>query len=300
MANVFEQSVTVGTGQAVGAISVNGGEVKGEGGPTHPQLLIPLVIQMSPQPDESALALIGLRARLTYAQNGSLYRPVCATLYESLLSNFPAHSHPDYSPKHTVQLRFVLTQAEVAELEAVRHDARDSVFSLSLDLEPTVAALTTHNGRSADGTRQASNFGSSFGLYATVQPFWTCTVSQLTVQIEPSTWVREVLPRLGYDRVRMLELIFPPALPEHVSAAMQFDKARRAFDDGRYSACVQECRGLLNMWEQQYGATKNNRIAQAVAKARGWSDGDVRCRLLDTFWKEIGDVANAPHHPEAR
>jgi hypothetical protein len=31
---------------------------------------------------------------------------------------------------------------------------------------------------------------------------------------------------------------------------------------------------------------------------QGWPEGDIRRDLLDTLWKEIGDVANAPHHPE--
>ncbi len=35
-----------------------------------------------------------------------------------------------------------------------------------------------------------------------------------------------------------------------------------------------------------------------VAISRGWSDGDIRRHFLDVAWKEVGDVANAPHHPE--
>ena len=52
------------------------------------------------------------------------------------------------------------------------------------------------------------------------------------------------------------------------------------------------------MWEKQFGATSNIRIATVVGDARGWPEGDVRRELLDAFWKEVGDIANAPHHPE--
>ena len=36
-----------------------------------------------------------------------------------------------------------------------------------------------------------------------------------------------------------------------------------------------------------------------VAKERQWHDGDIRRHLFDTLWKEVGDVANALHHPES-
>jgi hypothetical protein len=116
---------------------------------------------------------------------------------------------------------------------------------------------------------------------------------QLPIQIEPSAWVREVLPGLGYDRLRLMEVTFPPPLPEHPSAAAQFDKARLALDQRRYWACIQECRGLLNMWEKQYGATKAKRLADLVAVDRRWPVDDVRRGLLDLLWKEVGDIANA-------
>jgi hypothetical protein len=187
----------------------------------------------------------------------------------------------------------------VTELEASRHAAGDGIFELYLNLKPTVAALTTYNEQGIDGTKPTTAFDPSFGLYSSVQPFWNVSVTDLPVQVETSTWVRNVLPGLGYDRVRLIELTFPPRLPDHMSAASQFDKARRAFDERRYGDCIQECRGLLNMWEKQYEATsKSRRIAQAVAEVRNWPADDVRRGMLDQLWKEIGDVANAPHHPE--
>jgi hypothetical protein len=54
------------------------------------------------------------------------------------------------------------------------------------------------------------------------------------------------------------------------------------------------------MWENQYGATSNQRLADIVAAERHWPDNDIRRSLLDTLWKEVGDVANAAHHPEGQ
>jgi hypothetical protein len=52
------------------------------------------------------------------------------------------------------------------------------------------------------------------------------------------------------------------------------------------------------MWEHQFKSTKARRVADIVASDRRWPDGDIRRQLLDVLWKEVGDIANAPHHPE--
>jgi hypothetical protein len=296
MPSVFEQSIIVGSSRIIGDASVDGGAVRGEGGPMRPQLLVPVTLQLNQRPDESAIAVVELRAQLSTEQNAT--HQVCAPVTESLMAGFPARSLPSGTRKYTAWLRFFLTQAEVTDLELRRQSGPGEVFSLYLSVEPTVAAIKTFNGQGPDGTWQESPFETSFGLHSQLQPFWNASIAQLTVQIEPSSWVRDVLPGLGYDRLRLMELTFPPPLPGHLSAAKQFDKARRALDERRNGACIQECRGLLNMWEKQYGATTKKRLADQVAAVRGWPADDVRRDLLDLLWKEVGDVANAPHHPE--
>jgi hypothetical protein len=172
------------------------------------------------------------------------------------------------------------------------------VFQLYLGLDPIVAGMKTFNSFGPGQAPEQTAWDIQYGMFSQVLPFWTVHIEPVWVQIEPSTWIRDILPGLGYDRLRLLELTFPPPLPDHTSAAAQFDKARRAFDERRYGDCIQECRGLLNMWEKQYRATSKRRVAEVVADERQWPANDIRRQLLDTLWKEVGDVANAPHHPE--
>jgi len=108
---------------------------------------------------------------------------------------------------------------------------------------------------------------------------------------------REVLPGLGYDRVRSVEIVLPPPLPGNGPAAAEFDRARQALDKRRYADCAASCRGILKLWEQQYGASKTERLAHVVARARGWTDTE-RPRFLDRLWQATTDMANAHHHPE--
>jgi hypothetical protein len=298
MAQVHKQHITLGSSRLVGTVTVDGGAVRGEGGPVRPQLVVPVTIAMNPQPDEAMLAVVWLHARLAFDQHASPHQITCQPVSHPLVDGFHAHSLPHGAVDHTEHLRFFLTPAEVEDLERQRHAGNADVFQLYLGLDPIVAGMNTYNGFGPGQPPEQTPWDLQLGMFSQVLPFWTVRIEPVRVQIEPSTWVRNVLPGLGYDRLRLLELTFPPPLPDHGSAASQFDKAKRALDERRYGDCIQECRGLLNMWEKQYGATAKQRIGEIIAADRGWADGDIRRQLLDVLWKEIGDVANAPHHPE--
>jgi hypothetical protein len=300
MAQVNKQSILLGGGRIVGTISVDGGAVRGEGGPVRPQLIVPVTIAMNPQPDEAMITVVWLFARLSTDQNASPHLMICQPISQQLVDGFHAHSIPHAPTEHTEYLRFFLTPAEVEDVEQRRQAAKADVFQLYLGVDAIVAAMKTHNGFGPGQAPEQTPWHIHFGMFSEVMPFWTSQISPVWVQVEPSTWVRSVLPGLGYDRLRLIELTFPPPLPDHTSAAKQFDKAKRALDERRYGDCIQECRGLLNMWENQYGATSNQRLADIVAAERHWPDNDIRRSLLDTLWKEVGDVANAAHHPEGQ
>jgi hypothetical protein len=102
------------------------------------------------------------------------------------MSGFPVRSLPAGTLKHAVALRFLLTQADISELEQRRHSNVGATFSLYSDVEPTVAVIATSNGHGVDGSWQPSPFDPSFGMHAELQPFWNAGIRQLQVQMEPS------------------------------------------------------------------------------------------------------------------
>lgn len=57
----YKQSTTAGN-RIVGSVAVDGGSVRGEGAPLHPQLVLPATVTMSPQPAESTVALLWIQA----------------------------------------------------------------------------------------------------------------------------------------------------------------------------------------------------------------------------------------------
>jgi hypothetical protein len=297
MARIGKQTISL-TNRIVGNVSVDGGAIRGEGGPIRPQLIVPLTIEMSQQPEESSLAVLSIDARLATDQHASPQQTLCQPIFQSLLDGLPARSFPSGTADQTIQLRFFLTPAEVEDIEQRRHAQGSDVFQLYLNVGLVVAAVKAYNNLTPGEAADPTPWKMQYGVFWQVMPFRTTSVSPLSIQIEQSTWVRDVLPGLGYDRLRLLELAFPPPLPDHGSAAAEFDRAKRALDERRYGDCIQACRGLLNMWEKHYGATQKKRVAEVIAAQRGWAEDDIRRSLLDTLWKEVGDISNAPHHPE--
>jgi len=54
--------------------------------------------------------------------------------------------------KYTEDFRFFLSQAEVEDIEALRHTASSEVFTLYMDLDVVVAALKSHNRSGGEST----------------------------------------------------------------------------------------------------------------------------------------------------
>jgi hypothetical protein len=299
MPQINKQHITLGGNRIVGNVWVDGGNLRGEGNPSGPQLVVPLTIQMHNMPAGAPLALCWLRARLSMNENAWPHTTIGHPATELLSEEFPARSFPAGSAEHTVELRFDLSPADIEGIETQRHATPSDVFKLYLGIDAVVAGLRTYNQfPPAPGTeKEHVPWPIEYGMLSQLLPFWSTKISPVSVAVERSSWVR-VLPGLGYDRRRLIEIPFPPPLPDHASAASEWDKARQALDEQRYSDCVAECRDLLAMWQNQLQATKKRRVATVVAERRGWTDTDGRTSLLDGVWKAAIDIVNTPHHPE--
>jgi hypothetical protein len=291
VAHIIKQGVYLGGGNEVCSISVNGGAIRGEGGPLRPQLVVPTKFDMSQQPKDASVALTSFTASLGTMPHTSPGQTICQPVTRQLTSRFPATSQT-YSYEHNEDVRFFLTAADVEDIEARRHAANSDIFTLYLSLEVVVVGLKTHNSQKDD----QFPWNPMFGTFAEVFPFWTTPPQPIPINIEQSTWVNNVLPGLGYDRLRLVELNFPPPLPDHENAVSQFDKATRALNERRYDDCVGECRGLVHMWEKQLEATSNNPVADVVARNRGWTENDERRDLIYTLWQGISKIVSASHH----
>jgi hypothetical protein len=297
-----EQYINLGGGPSIGKVSVSESDTRGEGGPLMPQLVIPLLFKLDPQPHEKSLAVFQLRAALYKDQQNFPTSLTCQPIFLGQTNGFLAWSMSNGRVgSNRVELRFSITAHEIAALEYDRHTKASNVFDLYLKLEPAFAGLQ-HFNEYQPGQQTVSGPWDDlrFGMYSQMFPFWTSTVQTILLRLERTTWIERVLPGLGYDRLRLLEVALPPPLPGHGSAATEFDKARQALDERRYSDCVAACRGLIGIWETALGASRDQRMADVVASRLEWTESDLRRRFLDDLWKAANDIANVPHHPEGQ
>jgi hypothetical protein len=296
-----KQSITLGSTRGIGNASVDESNLRGEGGPSRPRLLIPVDVSLDARPHEAQIAIVALEASLGFQEHVGPHNAIGRSVTQLLFGDFPLLSQA-YEHSRRVDLRFEINQAEVEQLERSRHETRENHFPLYLHLAPTVVALQHFNSldQKTQTMKTLEGFDVNLGLISLPVFFWSARISDLRLQIEHAAWIRDVLPGLGYDRARIVELSFPPAFPDHQSAIAQFDTARAALAQRRYDDCVAACRGLMNIWETQLGATRSKPVATVVAERWGWEDDDPRRKFFDGLWKTLGDIANAPHHPEGR
>ena len=123
------------------------------------------------------------------------------------------------------------------------------------------------------------------------------------LEIEPTTWARAVLPGLGVQSSRWVELRIPGPLPDSAPLRAGFDSATRSLSSGAVngpSECVAACRAILAAWEQHLGASSKDgsRVADQIGTRCSWAPGDPRRKWLDEVWKGMHVLSDDAHHPE--
>lgn len=291
--------ITIGSRHA-GTATVDPTDVRGDGGPARPQLVIQAKLELENRPADSQLAIVRLKASLHADQDASTHRMLCSPVEKSLTDNMQYHSFPEGRDHSNIaEVRFLLSQSELLELENLQHRPQSTGgLNLTLRLEPMINGI--HTLGKFNQPRDASPWGSDNGMHSQMFVFWSVSVGVIQVQVSRETWIEKVLPGVGFDRLRLVEVLLPPPLPDHVSAASEFDAARRALDELRYEDCIGHCRGLIAIWERVLGSSVGNRVASVVAKRLRWDSNDPRRQFLDDLWKSATDLANVPHHPEGQ
>jgi hypothetical protein len=222
-----------------------------------------------------------------------------------LIPGMHARSLPHGPNAYLVELRFQLSLVAVHRLELVRHATRDGDFTIYVGLEGAVAWIRQTWGEARPSGRAGLSapddpFNLQMGLHSELSYFWTTAIDQLRVQIDQSVWIKNVLPGFGIDNLRLVEVTLPPGLPDIGNAAKIFDDAQRAYHARRYEECIGKCRGIIRAWNIQMGASRDNHLADQVAKVQGWPVDDPRRSLLDAVWQGLMGAGNVAHHPEAQ
>lgn len=290
-------------GRNVGQVSVDGTSVRGEGDLYNSQLVVPLEVELQDQPSTSAIGIGAIRAVLGTDSGVSLSSAICPPTYVDLVATCPplqVLSREKGGIPHPVDLRFALSPLQIEELERRRHVGIESDFHLYLQIEPAIVGVRTSQPAHGRGEELLPEWSSGFGQFSEVVWFRASNPLQpLRVDVPQTTWVEKVLPPLGYDRFRLLELRLPPPLPNGARATAEFDKALQELSSRRYDSSLSTLRGLIAMWNRQFDPSTQRRLADVVAGQLGWEDDDPQRIFLDRLWKAATDLVNESHHPES-
>ncbi len=306
MAQVTEGDIKLGSTRVVGHIQIDSGMIRAEAGPLEPRLVVPIKIDMSNRPADEMLVLTRLVGYLHIDNANNPATQVGLPAHLDLIPGMYARSLPEGRSRHETELRFQLGPEAANRLEAARHQSAEQIFTLHMRCTGSVAWVRKTWGEmrparsNAGSADEADPFQLKFGMHSDLSFFWTVEIDSLRIQIEPSAWITNVLPGLGVDAMRLVEVSFPPSLPGTAGAAKAFDEALQALNARRYDECVSKCRGIVTAWNKKLGATKTTPLASVVASKLGWAADDPRVIWLDRLWQALVDMSNVPHHPETR
>jgi hypothetical protein len=290
----------------IGEVSVQGDQVRGEGGPFDPRLMFPVSVTLQPRPERQAFTLLDVTGSLhpTGTTPSGANRIGPAVTVPLAREQMRFRTFPQASQTQGFELRIPLTPPLVAMLEAQRHASVDKVFRAVLHLLPTIGWLyETGNSFGRDRTPDGpmGELDVNLGMYSRFALLWTTHIEDLTVEVPASSWVELVLPGLGLDKLRLLEVVLPSAsnlVPAGVVAS--FDGARRDYDLGDYRGCIEKCRYVRDALVGHLGATRDHRLGDIVADRRGLpADAPVRA-FLNGVWRGWWDLTNAGHHVPAQ
>ena len=219
MAQLAEADIMVGSTRIAGRLQVDAGLIRSEACPLEPRLVVPVAIELSNRPVDQMLALTHLTGHLNLGDEHNPGSEVGLPARLDFIPGFHARSLPEGQTKFTTEFRFQLSPIAVHRIEAARHTSGGSLFELRIRCDAALAWIRKTGGVNqpspgGGGTVDATDpFQLKFGMHSELSYFWTVEVRTLRIQMEPSAWISNVLPGLGIDTVRLVEVTFPPKFP---------------------------------------------------------------------------------------
>jgi hypothetical protein len=246
----------------VGEIDVDPAAVRGAGGPLQPSLIVPATIRMNSRPEPEKVAVLSLECQLAVGFSPSA-QPLGQADRLDLRAGFPVSSVPWGSPPRAVELRVPLTAELVEHLERERHKT-DGDLNLTISSQTVIGWLRSYNEAPVTEHTAKAPFDLNMGMLGDVTLFWTTAIGDTPITIDSATWVNRVLPGLGYDTLRLIEVRLPPELDDP-TARRAFAKQLRHLDRLGYEESISASRALLKAWEKRLTASRANTVADIVA-----------------------------------
>lgn len=291
-------SLALTTGRTIGEISLDPTKITGEGGLTDARLVFPLQIRLNPSSSKGAMITL---TELTYSlHSGSPtaeHNQLGPSARINLMVGFSYRSTTNGPSTGFTSVRLPVGAALLTSLENQRLRHPEHAVSAYLHLQPTLAWLEQTGNVMPDEYGEHPFRGEQTGPFSQLSYFWYPQAGDLAIQISASDWVQNVLPGLGHNQARFVEITLPTAAGLFPEAILEYyDAARRHLDLGNYREAIASCRDIRNTIEGHLGATRANPIGTVVADRLGFPADAPQRVILNTTWEALIIATNTAHH----
>lgn len=271
----------------LGEVRADPAQLRGEGGPVNPTVVLQLSVTLNPRPAEGAIVVTQLWGRLHMdgagggTPIGELVRGRATSEPQALWA-----SRPTASAEHSVYLRVPLTPTQLRAVEDT--PPIDGQVLLRLELTAEAAWLRKEH---------THVLGSTGGSAMELLPLAWVRIDDLRLAVPVAYWAERVLPAVGADRYRTLLIVLPTESPltPGQSLVRWFDEARGRYDRGDYRGCIERCRDVRRAVEVALGATRDHPVSARTGPV-GVPAGTTA--FVDGVWAALAQVTNEAHHSE--
>lgn len=294
MSNPVSISLT-GT-RIIGELSLDESRVAGEGGWADPRLVFILQLTLNPAQSGASLVVTEVTCSLHLASPASEQNQLGLAQTVNLVYGFTCRAVPGGPSRGQIQVRIPLNQAALAQLERQRALDPEHAFEATLRVQPRIAWLEQTGNTTPDELGEHPFRNQQFGPFSRLAYFWYPQVGDLSLRVAASVWIQQVLPGVGYDQVRSVEVRLPTSglLPPEILG--YYDTARRHFDLGNYREAMSSCRDVRNAVERHLAATQAHPVSAIVVERLGLAADAPQRAILAAAWEMLRIATNEAHH----
>jgi len=280
----------MGGTRKIGRININDENINGRGGALSPFLDFPFSIEINEKMKDASLILWNIQVTL-----------FVTTIDSQIQLSAPISLNLGLDGIHPSILSFPLDQSKIILIEKLRHKEKTKDISFSIKIEGQVAGIyRTENSINNNIPKEQIIFPHDFGMNSRVSFFHATKIDDLKIIIPQSVWVN-ILPDLGFNRIRMIEIELPDkgkyfGLIDSNEIIKLFDEAIFDHQVGRYKESIWKCRHVRETIEGALKATKDNNLSKIIGHKMGWETNDYRIKFIDNYWKALIDITNVASH----
>jgi len=289
-------SISLTGTRIIGELSLDENRVIGEGGWADPRLVFILQLTLNPAQPGALLVITELTCSLHLASPASEQNQLSLAQTVNLLYGFNCRAVPGGPFRGQVQVRIPLNQALLTQLERQRALDPEHAFEAVLRVKPTIAWLEQTGNTTPDEYGEHPFKNQQFGPFSRLAYFWYPQVADLAMRVPASVWTQQVLPGIGYEQVRSVEIRLPTSglLPAEILG--YYDTARRHFDLGNYREAVAGCRDVRNAVERHLAAKAAHPVGAIVVERLGLAADAPQRAILAAAWETLRVATNEAHH----